>query len=114
MRAVDPLAGRRPRRQLDHAQVYQMLDAGKDRKEISKLLDFPTENIDYVIKKWRAGLPLYEKFQKPRIDAKALMKDFRGGATPKQLADQYNTALAYVYKLIKIQKDLECLDPNQL
>jgi hypothetical protein len=112
-RAVDPLAGKRPRRQLDHSVVYKMLDAGKTRVEISKLLDFPKENIDYVIKKWRAGLPLYEKFQKPRIDAVALVQDYAAGASPQDLADKYTTALAYVYKLIKQQKELECQDHNQ-
>jgi len=99
-RAIDPMAGKRQRRQLDHAQVYKMLDAGKTSKEIAQALDFPRENIDYVFKKWKNSVPLDVKYQKPRIDAVALVRDYHAGASPKELADQYNTAVAYVYKLI--------------
>jgi hypothetical protein len=113
-RAVNPDAGKTPRRQLDHAEVYRLLDSGKDKKAIAKLLNFPIENIDYVVKKWRNGVPLYEKWAKPRIDAAALLRDYQAGATPRELADKYTTALAYVYKLIKTQKELQCQDPNQL
>jgi Mor family transcriptional regulator len=111
MRAQDPSAGKRIRRQLDHAVVYKMLDAGKNRTEIARLLDFPPENIDYVAKKWKANTPLYEKFAKPRIDAIALIRDYKAGASAIQLADQYNTSQAYVYKLIRNNK---CQDQNQL
>lgn len=106
MRAADPSAGKAPRRQLDHAVVYSMLDSGKTLPEIAKQLNFPRENISYVVKKWRAGLPLYEKFAKPRIDARVLLQDHMTGASPKELADKYTTSLAYVYKLIQQQKDL--------
>ena len=105
-RAVDPSAGKAPRRQLDHAVVYSMLDSGMTLPEIAKQLNFPRENIAYVVKKWTAGLPLYEKFQKPRIDAQILLEDHMSGASPKELADKYTTSLAYVYKLIQQQKDL--------
>lgn len=111
-RAGNPLAGKRPRRQLDHAEVYALLDGGKNRIEISKHMNFPPENIDYVIRKWRAGIPLYEKFQKPRIDAPALVQDYKAGASPRELADKYTTALAYVYKLISQQKEPQCQDPS--
>jgi hypothetical protein len=101
------------RRQLDHAVVYKMLDSGKDRNQIAELLGVPKVNIDYVVHKWRAGLPLYEKWAKPRIDAKALFAEHLAGASPQQLADRHNTALAYVYKLIAQQKETQCQDHNQ-
>jgi Mor family transcriptional regulator len=101
------------RRQLDHAQVYKMLDAGRTLPEIAQQLDFPIENIRYVVKKWTAGLPLYEKWAKPRIDAAAMLGDYLAGASPKELADKYTTALAYVYKLLHNEKEKQCLDHNQ-
>jgi hypothetical protein len=110
MRAVDPLAGKKPRRQLDHAQVYKMLDAGKTRNQIAEIMDFPKENIDYVIKKWRLGQSLDTKHQKPRIDVPALIRDYDSGSTANQLAQQYDTTPAYVYKLIKHKR---CQDLSQ-
>lgn len=104
-RAVNPLAGKRTRRQLDHAEVYRLLESGKTCTEISKQLNFPRENIHYVVKKWELGVPLNGKFQKPRIDAVALVSDYRGGATAAALADKYTTSQAYVYKLIGLKKD---------
>jgi len=112
MRAANPSAGKQPRRQLDHAVVYSMLDAGKTCAEIAQHLNFPKENIYYVIKKWSAGLPLYEKWSKPRIDAAAMISDYLAGASPRELADKYTTAVAYVYKILKI-KNLQCHEPNQ-
>lgn len=103
-RAVNPLAGKRQRRQLDHARVYRLLDAGKSRNEIAELLDFPKENIDYVIRKWKLGISLDTKQQKPRIDAQALIRDHQAGATANDLSVMYNTTPAYVYKLIKNSK----------
>lgn len=102
------------RRQLDHAVVYSMLDAGKTKKEIAKQLNFPLENVSYVVKKWTAGLPLYANFAKPRIDAAQVYRDHLAGANPKELADKYVTAVAYVYRLIGQQKELQCLDPSPL
>lgn len=106
-RAADTSAGKPNRRQLDHANVYKMLDAGKTLPEIVKQLDFPRENIAYVVKKWKTGLPLYEKFAKPRIDAAAMLRDYLSGASPKELADKYTTAVSYVYRLIGQQKELQ-------
>jgi transposase len=111
MRAVNPLAGKKERRQLDHAHVYRLLDAGKSKKEISQLLGFPPENIDYVERKWKAGLSLDTAQQKPRIDAVALVQDYANGTSARDLADQYNTSQAYVYKLIRNHR---CQDQNQL
>ena len=113
MRATDAAAAKAPRRQLDHATVYSMLDSGKTKKEIAKELNFPIENIAYVVKKWESGLPLYEKFAKPRINAAALLRDHLAGASPRELADKYVTALAYVYKLLHQEKDKQCQDHNQ-
>jgi hypothetical protein len=113
-RAVVTDVAKPARRQLDHAEVYRMLDAGLARNQIAEQLCFPKENIDYVVKKWRAGLPLYEKWAKPRIDAAALFKEYSAGASPKELADKYTTALAYVYRLIGREKEKQCLDHNQL
>lgn len=101
VRAVNPLAGKRPRRRLDHTQVYKMLDAGKSRTEIAQQLDFPKENIDYVIKKWRLGLSSETLQNKPRIDVTALLKDYAEGVKANELAVRYDTTPAYVYKLIK-------------
>jgi transposase len=112
-RAADPSAGKPARRHLDHAVVYRMLDAGQTKKEIARQLDFPIENITYVVKKWEAGLPLYEKFNKPQIDAAAMFRDYRAGASCKELADKYVTALAYVYRLIAQEKEKQCQDHNQ-
>jgi Mor family transcriptional regulator len=112
IRTANPSAGKRPRRQLDHAVVYRMLDAGKTCAEIAKHLDFPKENIHYVFKKWSAGLPVYGKFNKPRIDAAAMISEYRAGVTPTELADRYTTSVSYVYKILKI-KNLEWLDQNQ-
>lgn len=103
-RAANPLAGKRQRRQLDHARVYRLLDAGKNRSEIAELLDFPKENIDYVIRKWKLGISLDTKHQKPRIDVQALIRDHGAGATANDLSVMYGTTPAYVYKLIKNSK----------
>ena len=113
-RAAQVVVDKPKRRQLDHAVVYKMLDSGKDKKQIAELLGFPIENITYVFKKWQAGLPLYEKFAKPRINPKAMLAEHQAGASPQQLADRHNTALAYVYKLIKQEKDKQCHDHNPL
>jgi len=110
IRAVDPTVGRRERRKLDHAAVYKLLDAGKTRVEISKILEFPAENIDYVIRKWRAGLPLGENFKKPKIDAAALLSDYANGYKARELAVVYNTSESYVYKLIGESKKWQDLN----
>ena len=60
----------------------------------------------------RLARHLNEQIQKPRIDARALVRDFQCGATPEQLADQYNTSRGYVYRLIKQQRLKQCQEPN--
>jgi hypothetical protein len=114
VRATDPLAGKRERNRLDHSEVYRMLDAGKNRTEISRSLGVPINNIDYVIKKWRLGLVSETIQNKPRIDVPALIRDHDGGATATELAVAYATTPAYVYKLINQSKANKCQDLNQL
>jgi hypothetical protein len=87
------------RRQLDHARVYSMLNAGKTSKEISNELDFPRENINYVVKKWRQGLPLQER--RPFINQEELMDACRKGEPVNDLADKFNVSPAYIYNLLK-------------
>lgn len=102
----------RERRRLDHDEVYRRLAAGQNRKEIALALGFPTNNIDYVISKWRAqggGVPVPPP-PRPRIDAAAMVADYASGMRAVQLAEKYNTSEAYVYKLIKQQR---CLALNQ-
>jgi hypothetical protein len=98
-RAADPSAGRRLRRQLDHAQVYKMLDAGKTSKEIAKSLDFPRENINYVVKKWRRGEIL--KDRKPHVNQEELFELSRKGVPVSELSQIFDVSPAYIYDLIK-------------
>jgi len=87
------------RRQLDHARVYGMLDAGMKVSDISKELNFPTPNIDYVAKKWREGIAL--KHRKAFIDQTELMAACRSGKPVGELANQFNVSPAYIYNLLK-------------
>lgn len=87
------------RRQLDHSIVYDMLDAGMRPIEISKELNFPTPNIDYVVKKWRAGLPLQNRQAFTNQDA--LLDLSRKGEHVNDLAVKFNVSKAYIYNLIK-------------
>lgn len=102
-RALNPMAAKRPRRQLDHAAVYRMLDSGMSVTEIAHDLDFPRENIHYVGKKWSAGLPVVQQ-PKPKVDAGAVLADHAAGARAIDLAVTYKTTPAYVYKLINLAK----------
>lgn len=87
------------RRQLDHAQVYKMLDKGMKPIEIGKALDFPTPNIDYVVKKWRRGDVL--KPRNPHVDKEELFELSRKGVPVSELSQRFDVSPAYIYDLIK-------------
>lgn len=100
MRAVGE--GLRVRRKLDHHAVYRMLDAGMKASEIAVKLDFPVPNIDYVVKKWRAGEQL--KPHKPHLDKVAVLEACRAGVPVKDIAVHHNTSPAYIYRLLEDHK----------
>lgn len=100
--------GLRVRRQLDHAVVYKLLDAGKTTTEIGKQLGFPEPNIAYVAKKWRNGVVLGAR--KPHLDVDAIVAAKRAGVPVKEIAIQFNTTPAYLYKKFG---NIKCQDPNQ-
>jgi len=110
--AANPLGSSRTRSRLDHNEVYRRLDLGQNRKQIAQDLGVPTNNIDYVVTKWRARNNGAEvaPTPRPRIDAPALVQDYASGMRAVELALKYNTTEAYVYKLIKQQR---CLALNQ-
>jgi len=98
-RAVRAREERPKRRQLDHAQVYAMLDQGMKPIEIGRALDFPTPNIDYVAKKWRLGMPL--KHRRAFVDQDALLDAARDGASVSDLALKFSVSPAYVYSVLQ-------------
>ena len=97
-RAVRVKEERPKRRQLDHNRVYDMLDSGMKPIEIGRALDFPTPNIDYVAKKWRAGIPLRER--KSFVDQEELFEASRKGASVPELSERFNVSPAYIYSIL--------------
>lgn len=89
----------KPRRTLDHAVVYELLEQGLSIAEIARKLDFPSHNIDYVAKKWRAGAPLSHR--EPYADKRALLTDYANGLVVPELVEKYKKSPAYIYALIK-------------
>ena len=91
-----------PKRQLDHAQVYAMLDQGMGIAEIANKLDFAHNNISYVAKKWQRNVPL----RTPTVfaDKEQLLNDLRNGCKVPELSVKYKKSPAYIYKLMKDYK----------
>lgn len=87
------------RRQLDHNKVYKMLDSGMRPADISRVLGFPTPNIDYVAKKWRQGIPLIER--QTFVDQAELCDTHREGTPVGELAVKFNVSPAYIYSILK-------------
>jgi hypothetical protein len=100
--------GLRVRRQLDHAVVYELLETGKTTTEIGKLLGFPEPNIAYVAKKWRNGVPLIAR--KPHLDIDAIIAARESGMSVKDIATQFDTTPAYIYRKFG---NIKCQDLNQ-
>jgi len=98
-KSVRAVAEKPRRRQLDHAKVYAMLDAGMRAIDISKELDFPTPNIDYVVKKWRNGVPLINRKRFCKQDE--LITAYRSGLPVSKVADKFEVSEAYIYNLLK-------------
>ena len=97
-RAVRTCDVKPQRRQLDHAKVYDMLDAGMKPIDIGRTLNFPTPNIDYVAKKWRLGIPV--KDRKAFVDQEELFKLSRKGTPVSELSERFNVSPAYIYNLL--------------
>lgn len=91
------------RRQLDHSAVYAMLEQGMRPGEIAKKMDFPPPNIDYVAKKWRAGVTVESR--RPFLNVDKILADKRAGVPVKELAVVYETTPAYIYRLLGQVKD---------
>jgi hypothetical protein len=85
--------------QLDHAKIYQLLDQGLARREIAQQLNYPANNVDYVIKKWTKGIPLSN--QQTWTKKIEMIEDFRAGVPVSVLAEQYKKNPAYIYKVAK-------------
>lgn len=98
-RACDNDSGKPKRRQLDHSTVYNLLDAGMRLIDISKELDIPTPNIDYIARKWRAGVPL--KNRQAFTNQAALIAARQSGEPVSKLAQQYNVSEAYIYSVLR-------------
>lgn len=98
-RAADNDSGKPKRRQLDHAAVYALLDEGMRLIDISKKLDIPTQNIDYIARKWRAGLPLIDR--QAFTNQSALIAGRRNGLSVTELSVQYNVSEAYIYNILR-------------
>lgn len=98
-RASDNDSGKPKRRQLDHSAVYNLLESGMRLIDISKKLDIPTSNIDYIARKWRASKPLIDR--QAFTNQAALIAERRSGVPVSQLAIQYNVSEAYIYSVLK-------------
>lgn len=93
------------RRQLDYPAIYALLDQGLTPTEISRRMDIPTPNIDYVKKKWLAGdKPTIHKSQ---IDVDALRRDYFGGMRAPAIAEKYGTSESYVYRMMRGVRGME-------
>ena len=87
------------RRQLDHAHVYQLLDSGLTKKEIAQRLNYPTNNLDYIIRKWKKGIPIISR---PAWACRAeMIEDFRAGMPITQLVEKHKKSPAYIHKIVK-------------
>ena len=98
-RAVRARDVRPQRRQLNHSQVYDMLDAGMKPIDIGRALNFPTPNIDYVAKKWRQGIAL--KDRPAFLDKDRLFEQSRAGVPVSELSRLFGVSPAYIYNLLK-------------
>lgn len=93
------------RRQLDYPLIYRLLDQGLTVAQISKQIDVPGPNIEYVKKKWLAGdAPTIHKAQ---IDVGAVIDDYRSGMTAIDVAEKYNTSESYVYRMLRGARELK-------
>lgn len=86
------------RRQLDHNEVYKLLDAGLTRSEIAAKLEYPVNNIDYVFKKWEKGLHLVDR--KPFLNVDEIFAAHRSGVSVREISEIHNTSPAYVYRML--------------
>ena len=93
----------RPKKnQLDHAKIYELLDQGMTRREIAQLLNYPPNNVDYVVKKWTNGIPLSR--QQPWANKMEMVQDFLAGTPVSVLAEQYKKSPAYIHKVVKAHR----------
>ena len=95
-RATNP---RPARNQLDHARIYQLLDQGLTRGDIAQQLNYPLNNVDYVIKKWEKEIPLTN--QQTWANKVEMIEDFRSGIPVSLLAAKYKKSPSYIHKVVK-------------
>lgn len=87
------------RRQLDHAEVYRLLDQGLSRKEIADRLGYPEPNVYYVSKKWAKGIPVDTR--SVWASRPEMIEDFRSGIPVSLLAAKYKKSPSYIHKVVK-------------
>ena len=93
------------RRQLDYPLIYSLLDRGLTVQQISKQLDIPTGNIDYVKKKWENKDVLEDR--KPFLDMEEIRQDYLSGLKAPEIAEKHGTSKSYVYRVMRGVRGLQ-------
>jgi hypothetical protein len=93
------LVRREQRTELDHEEIYRLLDAGYKVGAIAEMMNTHRPSIHYVAKKWQDGIPIGPR--KPRVyaDHPAVVQDLRMGRPVAEIVARHNISRTMVYKI---------------